>query len=292
MNMLHFFKLIFVSFLLALVSCTSSSILPSQRNNSVAEFRISSYNIRNANKSDPAKGNGWDVRKQPVAELIVNHDFDIVGVQEPYQNQIDDLDKLLDSYERISAPYATRSFLAIYYKKDLFNVLDSGMFWLSETPDEPSEGWDSDEKRICHWVKLKHKESSKEFYYFNSHFYWRLVTARKNSGPLVAQKIKEIAGNFPVIFVGDLNSQPVTSQIESLKVSLDDAFDVTQTPRKGPENTGFPGGVFEGEPGSRIDYIFVSKNIKVLDYTVHNDKYSDNRYPSDHLPVSSKILID
>ena len=292
MNMLHFFKLIFVSFLFALVSCTSSNILPSQRNNSVAEFRIASYNIRNANNSDPAKGNGWDVRKKPVTDLIKRHEFDIVGIQEPYGNQIDDLDKLLGDYDNVTAPYATKSFLAIYYKKDLFDVLDTGMFWLSETPDEKSIGWDADEYRIVHWAKFKHKESTREFYYFNTHFYWRLVTARKNSGPLVAQKIKEIAGNAPVMFVGDLNSQPETSQIESLKTLLNDAFDVTQTPRKGPENTNLGGGVFDGKPYSRIDYIFVSKDIKVVDYTVYEDKYGDDRYPSDHLPISSRIIIE
>ena len=292
MNRLHFFKSIFVSFLLALVSCTSSNILLSQQNNLVAEFKIASYNIRNANKSDPEKGNGWEVRKQPVADLIKRHELDIVGIQEPYGNQIDDLDKLLGDYDNVTAPYATKSFLAIYYKKDLFDVLDTGMFWLSETPDEKSIGWDADEYRIVHWAKFKHKESEKEFYCFNSHFYWRLVTARKNSGPLTAKKIKEIAGDSPVVFVGDLNSQPETSQIEILKTLLNDAFEVTQTPRKGPENTNLGGGVFDGKPYSRIDYIFVSKDIKVLDYTAYEDKYGDDRYPSDHLPISSNIVIE
>lgn len=108
----------------------------------------------------------------------------------------------------------------------------------------------------------------------------------------MARRIEKIAGDSPVIFVGDLNSRPTESQIERLKVSLNDAFEVTQTPRKGPENTNLGGGNFEGEPHNRIDYIFVSKDIEVLDFTVHDDKYGDDRYPSDHLPISATIKIE
>lgn len=274
-----------------LTSCGSSKLASYKSNNQPAGFKIASYNIRCDVEPDVKSGNAWDLRKKPLAELIINYDFDMVGVQEPYQNQLDDLDVLLPDYEHVPAPYATKSFLAIYYKKEMFQVLDSGMFWLSETPDVKSMGWDADEYRIVHWAKFKHKESNKEFCCFNSHFYWKKVTARQNSGPLTAQKIKEIAGDYPVIFVGDLNSRPETSQIEALKALLNDVSDVSETPRRGPEKTAFPGGVFQGEPTARIDYIFVSKNIMVKDYTVYNDTYGDNRYPSDHFPLSSNIVI-
>jgi len=81
-----------------------------------------------------------------------------------------------------------------------------------------------------------------------------------------------------------------------VRALLNDAFDVAQTTRKGPENTNLGGGVFQGQPRNRIDYIFVSKDIKVLDYTSHEelykDKNGDDRYPSDHLPISSNIIIE
>lgn len=285
-------KIITLLLLLIFIGCSSSEHLSEVNNKIPAEFKVASYNVRLPSSEDVGTGNAWDIRKEHVAGLMLRHEFDIVGIQEPYQITIDDLDKLMPNYNKVTGPYATRSFLAIYYKKELFEMLNSGHFWLSETPDIPSKGWDSDEKRICQWAKFKHKGSKREFYYFNTHFYWKLVTARKNSGPLVARKIEEIAGNTPVIFVGDLNSRPTESQVQRIKVLLNDASVVTQTPRKGPENTGFPGGVFEGEPHTRIDYIFVSKNIKVLDYTVHDDKYGDGRYPSDHLPISSNIVIE
>lgn len=279
--------------LMWLIAGFSTSIpIAGGMDNPTVEIKVATYNVRLPAEVDVSTGNSWAVRKEHVAGLMLRHGFDIVGIQEPYQNTIYDLDSLLVGFDKVTAPYATKSFLAIYYKKALFEVLDSGHFWLSETPDEPSIGWDSDEKRICQWVKFKDKKSSKEFYYFNSHFYWRLKTARKNSGPLVARRIEKIAGGAPVIFVGDLNSRPIESQIEGLKILLNDAFDVTQTPRKGPENTNLGGGNFEGEPYNRIDYIFVSKDIKVLDFTVHDDKYGGERYPSDHLPISANIKIE
>ncbi|WP_286845614.1 endonuclease/exonuclease/phosphatase family protein [Proteiniphilum sp. UBA5310] len=278
--------------LLFLVSCSHPKLFSNLKSKSSTEFKIASYNIRCDVTSDIVSGNAWEIRKRPLADLIVNYDFDIVGIQEPYQNQLDDLQNMLKDYDYVWAPYATKSFLAIYYKKELFDVLDEGMFWLSETPEIKSMGWDADEYRIVHWAKFKHKETDKEFYCFNTHFYWKKITARQNSGPLSAKKIKEIAGDRPIIFLGDLNSQPTTSQIDSLKTVLNDVAEITQTPRKGPEKTAFRGGVFQGEPNSRIDYIFVSKDIKALDYTVYDDTYGEeDRYPSDHFPISSNIII-
>lgn len=255
-------------------------------------MKVASFNIR----LDTDTGiNAWANRKKPVTDLILRHDFDIVGIQEPRNTQIPDFDNMLNGYTGVTAPYAIRSFIAIYYKKELYEMLESGHFWLSETPDIPSIGWDADELRVCQWAKFRDKETNREFYVFNSHFYWRLKIARENSGPLVARKIEEITGDLPVVFVGDLNSRPTESQSEKLRALLNDAFFVTEAPRKGPENTNLGGGNFQGEPVNRIDYIYVSKDIKVLDYTCHDDMYIDKngdyRYPSDHLPISSNIII-
>lgn len=259
------------------------------------KFHIASYNIRCDVVADDKSGNSWEIRKYPLIDLIFEKDFDMVGIQEPYQNQIDDLNDLLDGYGNVSAPYATKSFLAIYFKNNKFKVLDEGMFWLSETPDRKSMGWDADEYRIVHWAKFSHLNSGIKFYCFNSHYYWKRVTARKNSGPLTAKMIEEIAGNKPVIFLGDLNSTPNTSQIKSLSRKLNDAYENSTIKPVGPENTNLGGGKFAGNPHNRIDYIFVSQNIKVLDFYTYDDKYENSdgefRYPSDHLPISANILL-
>src|SRR5690606_7802490 len=87
--------------------------------------------------------------------------------------------------------------VAILYNPDKFVLLESDVFWLSETPNVPSTGWDASDRRVCQWAKFKEKNTGKVFYYFNAHFYWRKHTAKQESGPLVVSKIKEIAGELP-----------------------------------------------------------------------------------------------
>src|SRR3546814_6755240 len=94
---------------------------------------------------------------------------------------------------------------AIFYKKDRFRLLDHDTFWLSETPEVPSKGWDAALNRICTWGKFRDKESRKEFFYFNLHMDHRGKEARKKSTLLVLEKIREIAGKTHVILSGDFN---------------------------------------------------------------------------------------
>lgn len=276
----------------AFATCLLCTLLFQSARPIPASFRVAAYNIRYNAQMDVESGNAWDLRKEPLARLIRRQGFDIVGTQEGDAGQIKDLKVLLPAFEVVLHPYGGKGDLhnaAILYKRDLFELIDSGVFWLSETPQVPSIGWDASDRRICNWAKFKEKFSGKEFFFFNTHFYWRKEVAKKESGPLLAKKIKEIAGNAPVIVTGDFNSRPETSQIAALKEIVKDAYDATETARQGVEGTGFQGGVFQGEPGGRIDYVFVSSQIRVLDYKVLSDTYNHDRYPSDHLPVTSFI---
>lgn len=260
-----------------------------------ATFRVAAYNIRYDAKADDESGNPWQVRKHEVAKLVQRHQFDVVGVQEPNAKQLAEFQALLPEYAHEGHPYGGKNgdahYCATFYKKELFKKLDAGVFWFSETPDQPSIGWDATDRRICSWIKLEVKATGQVFYVFNAHFYWKLETARANSGAVLVKKVNEIAGDAPVIALGDLNSTPDKPQIADIKKRLSDAYDVTQTPRQGVEGTGFPGGVFQGEPGPRIDYVFVSSHFAVKDYRVISDVYDGNRYPSDHLPVTSLLKL-
>ncbi|MGO3267187.1 MAG: endonuclease/exonuclease/phosphatase family protein [Sphingobacteriaceae bacterium] len=256
------------------------------------QIKVSTYNIRYAADEDVKTGNGWDIRKKTVADLILNHGFEIVGTQEGDQGQVDDLLGLMPKYAVTAYPYGGKGDLhngAIFYRKDRFEILGQGVFWLSETPDEPSIGWDASDRRICHWARFKDKTSARTFYFFNAHFYWRLQEAKSESGPLVAKKIQEIVGNEPVICTGDFNSTSETSQVQAIKSQLNDSFEVSETGRIGIEDTNLGGGNFIGPPKGRIDYIFVSRGIQVKDYAVFSDRYNGDRYPSDHLPVACNI---
>ncbi len=179
---------------------------------------------------------------------------------------------------------------AIFYRKDRFKLLWSGDFWLSETPDKPSLGWDATCcHRICSWAKFRDRQTGKEFYFFSAHFDHQGVEARRQSGKLMTEKIKEIAGKEPVIFVGDLNSTPDTEQVQAIQTVLSDAYRVSAIPPYGPEGT-FNGFKLDAPLENRIDYVFVSKGTEVLKYAVLTD-HKEQRYPSDHLPVVVKAII-
>ena len=131
-----------------------------------------------------------------------------------------------------------------------------------------------------------------EFYFFDSHFYWKLHEARANSGKMHNQMIQKIAGNKPAISVGDFNSTEDEQQMVDVLAAFGDAFRLTATPPQGVENTNLGGGNFTGPPVNRIDFILVSPKVKVMSYTSIEDKRSDSdHYPSDHLPVMSRIRV-
>ncbi|AWW29662.1 endonuclease [Echinicola strongylocentroti] len=286
------FKLIIVVMLVTLTSCSAhTDELQMAHDTTTRSFRVASYNIRYNPPSDEESGNGWDVRKGPLSELILRHRFDLVATQEGDEGQLANLMELLPGFDYVGFPYGGNDMhlCATLYKKDLFSVIDKGVFWFSETPEVPSIGWDATDRRICTWTKFNVKGTEKEFYVFNVHFYWRLEIAKKESGPLLAKKIKEISNGTPVIVMGDFNSTENTSQIKAIKETVMDAFDVTQSPREGVIGTNLGGGVFQGNVKNRIDYIFVSSEFTVEDYKVISDTYGTGKYPSDHLPVTSMV---
>ena len=252
-------------------------------------IRVSSYNLRMDTPRDSL--NSWSNRKENVKALIRYHDFDIVGTQEGFIHQLQDICGLPE-YTYFGAGRDdgkdAGEHSAIIYKKDRFDVLESGNFWLSETPDKPGLGWDATCcNRICSWVKFKDRSTRKEFYFFNVHFDHQGVIARKESGKLMVAKIKEITKGAPVICTGDFNSTPDTEQIASMEGLLQDSYKVTRQPPYGPVGT-FNAFKFDAPMKVRIDYIFVSKNFEVSKYAVLTDA-KDQRYPSDHQPVVADI---
>lgn len=252
---------------------------------------VATYNLRYDNKGDGI--NAWPNRKENVKALVRFHDFDLFGTQEALRNQLNDVAEL-NEYAFFGAGRddgrEAGEHSAIFYKKDRFKILQSGNFWLSETPDKPGKGWDATCcNRISSWVKFNDLKTKKEFYFFSVHFDHQGVEARRQSGKLMVAKIKEIAKNEPVILVGDFNSTPETEQIQTIQTLLSDAHNVTATPPYGPEGT-FNSFKFDAPMDKRIDYIFVSKQFNVLKYGVLTDA-KEQRYPSDHQPVEVKVVL-
>ena len=251
----------------------------------VAQISVMSYNIRLATESDGE--NAWSQRKEYLTSQVVFYEPGIMGVQEALPEQLEFLDEELEQYRYIGVGRDGErkgEFSAIFYNSDLFEMLDNDTFWLSETPERISRGWDAALNRICTYGRFREKASGKEFYVFNTHFDHKGEVARLKSAELIVDKIKKVnSDGLPVVLMGDLNLPPSSPSLVPIQRYLNDSRAVASEAVFGPEGT-FNGFKF-GEPvGERIDYVFTSEGIKVLKYGVLTDS-KELKYPSDHFPV-------
>ena len=171
--------------------------------------------------------------------------------------------------------------------------MEQNTFWLSETPEIVSKGWDAALNRICTYVLLTDKKTKQTFWVFNTHLDHMGVLARTNSISLILSKISELnTKNHPVIFMGDFNSEPTEERIVNLKNRMIDSQDISEQKLLGPEGT-FNGFKHNEAVTKRIDYIFLSKesNLKVKKYAILSDS-KNLKYPSDHLPVYIEISFN
>lgn len=249
------------------------------------------YNIRMNNPADSL--NAWPNRAANVRQLIRFNEWDIFGTQEGFASMLDDLSQLSE-YSRIGVGRedgaGAGEHSAIFYRTSRFELRGKGDFWLSETPEKPSAGWDAQIFRICSWGRFVDKLTRKEFYFFCAHYDHLGRQARVESSKLVLKKIAEIAGNEPVVLVGDLNATPDDEAITTLAAAMNDAQKATAIEPYGPEGTFSGFEVKEIDADKRIDYVFTGGGIETLKYGVLTDS-RQGRYFSDHLPVVAKIAI-
>lgn len=268
---------------------------------SAVEINVATYNLRQLNDNDTRHGDGWERRCPVIARMIRFHEFNIFGTQEGFKSQLEDLKSQLPGYDYIGVARddgkEAGEHSAIFYDTDMFELLDHGDFWLSETPDNPGLGWDAACVRICSWGKFRHKESGKEFQFFNLHMDHVGVTARIESVKLVQRKMKEFGLHLPTFLTGDFNVDQTHHMYTVLSDSdfLSDSF--TTADFVYALNGTFNDYKTDDYTDSRIDHIFVSDDIRVEKYGVLTDTYRTpsgdsgycSRTPSDHFPVKIKV---
>ncbi len=255
------------------------------------------YNIRVQTTDDG--NNNWPNRKATAAQFIRAMNTDVVGTQEMSKtllgvDQYNDLKGLLSSDYDSYVGYRDESSFsdegnAIFYKKNRFTLVNSGKFWLSETPDTKSKGWDAGYNRIAVWVVLREKTSNREVFVINTHFDNTGSTARNQSATLMVQKINTLSGGRPVILTGDLNTIPASTPVNTLKTILDHTKDVAIT-TSGPSYTIHD---YNENPSTSVffDYVFTSKEIgRINSHVVAAPKYN-GVFLSDHCPVTVNMDI-
>lgn len=254
-------------------------------------LKIMTYNIRLDVASDGE--NAWPNRKDFFTSQIQFYSPDIFGVQEAMPNQIIDLATALPNYTHIGVAReedGKGESSSVFYRKDKFSVQQANTFWLSQTPNMVSRGWDAACNRVCTYALFKDLKTKKTFWVFNTHLDHIGEEARTKGLELILSKIKEVnTKGYPVFLMGDFNSEPDTDRIVSLKKVMNDSREVSEEKPFGPSGT-FNEFKHDKPVTLLIDYIFVSKNsnLKIKKYAVLSDSI-DLKYPSDHFPVLIEV---
>ena len=272
--------------LYSVVCAVMSMIAISCYDEEPAEIKVISYNVRLNTKSDG--DNCWDNRKHASINMINEEKPTVFGLQEALPEQVQYLADNLPEYGYIGVGRDNGKkkgeHMAIFYRKDDVELLDGGTFWLSETPDTPSRGWDAACFRSCTWTKLKMKSNGKIFAYLNTHLDHVGKMARKEGLALIMKRAQEIVTeDMPIFLTADFNAVTSNPIFESVKTILKDAREVApETDRRATINFYQPGN--EDKADWIIDHIFfrgaTPKTFKVL-----RDKDYGAPYISDHYPV-------
>lgn len=256
------------------------------------KLEVMTFNIRLSTASDGE--NYWVKRKPDVLALLSYYQPEIFGVQEALPEQMEDLKNGLPNYHSIGVGRDDGKnkgeFSAIFYDKNLFDVLQSGTFWLSETPEKPSKGWDAAYNRICSYALFLTKKGKQKFWAFNVHFDHVGQVARVRSSELILEKMKAFnPQNYPVVLTGDFNLTDETEPIKIISKTLEDNFKQSQKPHYGPDGTFQAFDVLKPAE-ERIDYIF-TKGFQIESNRTINDRRENLLYPSDHFPVLSVLYF-
>ncbi len=250
---------------------------------------IMSYNVY-------IKGSGEKSPENRTDEVVANirkYNPDSFGLQEADEGWMERLPAELTDYAYVGKGRNSNEgggeASPVFYKKDKYELIDSGTFWLSKTPEKASKAWDAMFKRICTYAILKNKETGFTYAHFNAHFDHMGVIARMESVAVVSKKVAEIAQDIPVVFSGDFNDEEGGDAYNRV---LESGFKDTKYLAKTADDCGTYHGYSELLTKEKpIDYIFVNGFVKdVRSYKVDTQQIN-GIYPSDHHPVISEMTL-
>jgi endonuclease/exonuclease/phosphatase family metal-dependent hydrolase len=251
------------------------------------------FNIRGARTSIEDGINAWKNRRNLNIATIQKYAPDIVGFQEAQKGNVDAYAKALPEYSSFQGFAAARQFNndeynPIYWNASRFNLIDKGQFYLSTTPTKKSIGWESSLERVATWLKLREIASESAFFVLNTHFPHEggLHETRQHCATLIIQEVNALAGDLPVIVMGDFNAYPDSKAYQRfLEAGFSDSY--ADTGIEGIHT--FHGFVGEKHTklGERIDWI-LTKRFSILEYQVIRDA-EPPIFPSDHYPVLANL---
>lgn len=249
-------------------------------------LKVMSFNVRNAKAADG--DNAWELRRSATIAMLDEVQPDVFGLQEAYPEQEEYITSERPKYVaygigRNDGIEGER--MSVVYNTETLQMLECGTWWLSETPDIPSVGWDAKYPRTATWALLKDLRCGREFYLVNTHLDHRGVLARRNGLAMVMDKIHEMNPNVPLILMGDFNVEPGDScllDVERLMVNARTAAKVTE------DTPSFNGFDLDGRHKT-IDYIYYSGFSGAESFKVLTQNFDGKPFISDHYPIVAKI---
>lgn len=253
------------------------------------DLTVMTYNLKCSGEGKYSQ----ESRKDAICTLINKYSPDSLGVQEADKNWVGLLTATLTDYANVGTyrddGVSEGESNNIFYKKDKYELVDSGDFWLSKTPDVPSKDWDSACYRICTYAVLKDKTTGFVYAHFNTHFDHVSDVAQAESVALISSKIAEIAPDIPVVLTGDFN---FTEAVEHYDNLLSCGFKNTKYLAEeydlGATYNGYKLIRFGINP---IDHIFVNGYVKSVKSSTIDKSRFNRMYPSDHFPVIVEMTM-
>ena len=276
--------------LFSVVAIAATTALPH------ANCIVGSYNIRNM-KSDKGTVNDWDGRKVDLVDQIRRLDMDVFGLQEVFPEQLDYIRTRMPEWEFVgefrNADRVSGEASPVGYRKSRFEAIGKGTFWLSETPEIPgSKSWNTACTRVCSYLVLKDRTSGTKFCFANTHTDHRSAEAREKGMLLVLERMKEFGEGAPIVFVGDHNCNYASAPAKAVRRILRDARNISAVKDPGPVNTFHRWGALMDDPDQRIDYIYVSEGVEVINFETHEERrQGKGLYLSDHFPITATIRL-
>ena len=256
-------------------------------------IRVLSFKIRYYNPADGA--DAWPERKTDIAMFIQDNEFSIMGMQEVLHHQLMFLDSALTDFDFVGVGRddgkELGEYAPIFYRTSELDLLSTGTFWLSKTPEMPSKDWDAALPRICTWCVLRNKVLNVDFLVMNTHFDHIGVESRKNAALLILEKMKILSdnGQMPVVLLGDFNAEFKEESINLLRENLSNVYLKTGGHEEEPVPT-FNAFQQDYSEGKMIDHIF-TQNAEAISFHVADDVRTNGRFLSDHFPVIALLQL-
>lgn len=266
------------------------SLLPQFAIAQSSELKVMSYNIRMGSAKDGT--NSWMYRCPATLEMLEDQQPDVFGVQEALGDQIMFLEEFTKDYECVGVGRddgkKKGEYMSIFWNKKTVKMLKWGTFWLSETPEKPSMGWDAACFRTATWALMKDKRTGKKFYFVNTHLDHVGKQARANGLALIVDRIAEInPEGYPMVLTGDFNVKPDDPCLTGLDARMKSTRKIAAKTDSHHTYNGWG----KASKDSVIDYIYISGFSACPEYQTVTKKYSGRTFISDHYPVTARLIF-